>query len=226
MTTREYVKTFGVVIKQNDVGDADRSLTLLTEECGKIHIWVNGARRTRSRHLASSQLFCASNFVLYKGTNIYRINTSEIVEPFFNLRMDLDKLNFGFYLTELTNDGVQEGYDEKNKEILRLLLNSLHFISNTNKNPELVVHIFEIRFLSLIGFAPLLHEDSAEVGYGLIPLSQSAVKAVSHIVMSPLEKLFNFDVSDEVFAELRDFCGKYVGSQMGKEYITTPTGIW
>ena len=216
----DYIKTFGVVIKQNDVGDADRSLTILTEECGKIHVWVNGARRTRSKHLASSQLFCASNFVLYKGRNLYRVNTSEIVEPFFNLRTDLDKLNFGFYLTELTNDGVTEGYEEKDREILRLLLNCLHFISNTDKNPELTVHIFEIKFLSLIGFAPMLHKDSVEVGYGLIPLSENTIKVISHISGSPLEKLFNFDVSGEVLRELRGFCKKYIEKHMGKEYKT------
>lgn len=214
----EYIETLGVVIKQSDVGEADRSLTLLTEQCGKIHVWINGARRPRSKHIASSQLFCASRFVLFQGRDLYRVNSSEVVDAFFPLRTDLDKLSFSAYLAELTNDGVQEGYEEQDKEILRLLLNSLHFIANTDKDPELIVHIFEIKFMSLIGFAPILHEDSVEIGYGVIPLSPSAMKVIVHIVQSPLEQLFRFQVSEGVLQELADFCKSYVERHMGKEY--------
>ena len=214
----EYIKTFGLVIKQNDVGEADRSLTVLTEDCGKINVWVNGARRSRSRHVASSQLFCASHFVLFKGRGIYRINSSEVVEPFFNLRTDIDKLNYAAYLVELTNDGVQEGFEERSGDILKLLLNSLHFIANTEKHPELIVHIFEIRFMSLIGFAPLIHEKHIETAGGSISLSEGGLNAIKHILAAPPEKLFSFNLSQEVLNELRVFCKTHVEQSMGKEY--------
>jgi len=214
----DYIETLGVVIKQNDVGEADRALTILTEHCGKIHVWVNGARRARSKYLASSQLFCASKFMIYKFRDTYRINTSEVVEAFFNLRTNLDKLSYAAYLVELTNDGVQEEDNEHARDIMRLLLNTLHFISNTEKDSLLMVHIFEIRFLSLIGFRPMLLEGSAEAGFGICPLSEGAMKAVEHIVSSPLEKIFSFEVESDILKELDRFCKIYVENHMGKEY--------
>ena len=215
----EFVKTFGVVIKQNDVGDADRSLTLLTADCGKIHIWVNGARRVRSKHLAASQLFCASNLVLYKGRNTYRLNTSEIIEPFFNLRTDLDKLNCAAFLVELTNDGVQEGCEERVGEIMKLLLNSLHFIANTDKKAELITNIFGLKFMSLIGFELLFENDTGiNAGYGMVTLSNSVILAVKHILSAKPEKLFSFNLAEEALKELTGFCRRYIEFHMGKNY--------
>ena len=179
----EYIKTLGLVIKQHDVGEADRALVVLTKECGKINLWVNGARRAKSKNLATSQLFCASDFVVFKKLDTYKLKSSEVVEPFFNLRKDLDRLTFATYLVKLTNDGIQEGCEEGVSDIIKLLLNCLHFIANTDKNPELVVHIFEIRFLSIIGFEPHLNEDGmVEAGHGTMRLSESAQKAIQHIL--------------------------------------------
>ena len=214
----DFIKTFGVVIKQNDVGEADRSLTILTEDYGKVHIWVGGARRPRSKFVACSQLFCASHFVLYQTREAFRIHSGEVAESFFNLRTDLDKLERAAYLMKLTNDGVQEGITEGCKEILRLLLNSLHFIANTTKNPELIVHIFEIRFLSNLGFQPRITEEGVEVEQGAVALSENARKAILHIESAPMEQIFRFDVSPEVLAELDVFCNDFVQRCMGKHY--------
>ncbi len=214
----EYIKTFGVVIKQNNVGEADKTLTVLTKDIGKIHIWVNGARRPRSRYLAFSQLFCASNFILYKSRDSYRINSGEVVETFFDLRNDLDKLSRAAYIVELTNDGIPENMPEGCGEYMRLLLNTLHFISKTQRNQELLVHIFEIKFMSMMGFRPVLSDFGAEIASGKISLSKSAVMAVSHIINSDMEHVFRFDVSKEVLEELNAFCIKYISECMGKEY--------
>lgn len=214
----EYVKTFGVVIKQNDVGEADRALTILTEDYGKLHIWVGGARRPRSKFVACSQLFCASHFVLYHTRDTYRIQSGEVAESFFALRTDLDKLNRGAYLMMLANDGVPEGMEEGCKEILRLLLNSLHFIANTEKNPDLIVHIFEIRLLSCLGFRPLVTPEGVQVEQGTVALSEGARMAIAHITTTPLEQVFRFNVSPEVLKELGHFCKSYVEQCMGKAY--------
>ena len=147
-----YIKTLGVVIKQSDVGDADRVLTLFTESAGKIKVWAKGSRRPRSKLLASSQLFCASNFVIYKSKESLYVSSAEIIETFFNLRNDIEKLTYASYLLQLVNDAIQE--EQRAPDIQKLLLNSLHFIANTDRNPRLIVHIFELRFTVSLGFMP------------------------------------------------------------------------
>ena len=61
------LKTSGIVIKQVNYGEADRILTILTKDVGKIQVMARGVRRPRVPSLASTQLFCYSNFIFTKA---------------------------------------------------------------------------------------------------------------------------------------------------------------
>ena len=52
------VKTSGIIISENNLGDYDKMLTMLTPGLGKISCVAKGARRPRSALLAGTQ-FCA-----------------------------------------------------------------------------------------------------------------------------------------------------------------------
>jgi len=242
-----YIKTLGIVIKQSDVGEGDRILTLLTETAGKIRVWAKGARKPRSKLLASSQLFCASNFVIYRGRDSMYVSSAELVEPFFNLGQDMEKLTCASYLLQLVDDAIQE--EQKAPDVLRLLLNSLHFIANTDRNPRLLVHIFELRFTVSLGFMPsfavcsgcgrklpelvkdnmpsffyntdrelVLCGDCGTPAPGLMPLSPGTAMAIYHIITAPMEKIFSFNVDDKVLKELSAFCRFFVSRHLEREY--------
>ena len=85
-------KISGVVLKESNMGDFDKMLTILTPNFGKISCVAKGARRPRSALLAGSQIFCFGEYLMYKGTSTYHINSVEPIEVFYNIRTDLDKL--------------------------------------------------------------------------------------------------------------------------------------
>ena len=60
--------------------------------CGKISCVAKGARRPRSSLLAGTQVFCFGEYLMYKATQTYHINSVEPIEIFYNLRTDLNKL--------------------------------------------------------------------------------------------------------------------------------------
>ena len=80
------VKMNGIILAEHNLGDFDKMLTMLTPGSGKISCIAKGARRPKSTLLATTQMFCFGEYLMYKGTNTYHINSAEIIEVFYNLR--------------------------------------------------------------------------------------------------------------------------------------------
>ena len=143
------IKTKGVILRESNMGDYDKMLTMLTPDLGKIACSAKGARRPSSSMLAGTQVLSFGEYVLYKGQGgTYHINSCEPIEIFYNLRIDLDKLQYAAYVTKIIEDITNE--NDSSFNTLQLLLNTLYTISETDMDKELVLAIFKIRLLSLI----------------------------------------------------------------------------
>src|SRR5205807_2276546 len=59
-----------IVLHRLDYGDADRILTLLTREYGKLAAIAKGSRRSKARVGSSLDLFGRSRMMLAKGKNL------------------------------------------------------------------------------------------------------------------------------------------------------------
>ena len=59
------IKTSGIVIAENSLGDSDKILTILTPNMGKISCAAKGAKRPKSMLMASSQILCFGEYVFY-----------------------------------------------------------------------------------------------------------------------------------------------------------------
>ncbi len=87
--------------------------------------------------------------MLYKGNgDTYSINSAEPIEVFYNLRIDLDKLQYAAYIAKIVEDITNE--NESSYNILRLILNTIYQISETDMDKDLIVSIFKMRLLSQI----------------------------------------------------------------------------
>jgi DNA repair protein RecO (recombination protein O) len=126
------LKTDGIVIKKTDHSEADRSLILFTKNFGKININVSGIRKSKKRHLNGTDFLGVSNFIFYKKDEYYILSSFELVDTFFNLRQDLEKLNISFYFLEILNSILVE--NETRSKLYKLLLSSLKFLDK-NKEP-------------------------------------------------------------------------------------------
>lgn len=125
------LKTDGIVIKKVDHSEADRSLTLFTQNFGKININVKGLRKSKKKHLNGADLFGISNFIFYKKDEYYILSSFELNETFFNLRKNLEKLNISFHILEILNSILVE--NETRIDLYKLLLNSFRFLDKNNK---------------------------------------------------------------------------------------------
>jgi DNA repair protein RecO (recombination protein O) len=235
-----YLKTTGIVIKEVNTGEADKIVTIFSKTKGKISGSARGARRPKSRLVAGTQLLCYSEFVLFKGKDLYSINSSDVIEPFYDIRNDIERLTYAAHMTELINDVIQE--NQPATKVLQLFLNSLYLLSKTDRSPVQIVRVFELRLLSILGYAPSVggcvvctssQFDNMSFSFqkcgficksctmqdkSAVELSEGAAKALNYIVYSPLNSLFSFEVSDSVLNELGRISRRFIRDILEKDY--------
>ena len=214
-------------------------LTILTPNFGKISCVAKGARRPRSALLAGSQIFCFGEYLMYKGTNTYHINSVEPIEVFYNIRTDLDKLNVAVHINKIVQEVTGENQNCFN--IMQLLLNTLYVISETDKNLDLVLSIFKLRLLSILGFRPNVNEcvnckgkedliyfslrdngvkckNCGKQDKSSITISESTYNAIKYTITAPPKKLFSFSIKDESLEEFKLVTKLYFNEKLEKEY--------
>ena len=141
------IKTKGIILSESKMGDFDKMVTILTPS-GKIGCAAKGARRPKSLLMAGTQFFCFGEYLIFKSASSYNINSCDTIELFYNLRTDLDKLNYAVDICKIVESVTYE--NQNTYRILQLLLNTLYMISETDKNLELIASTFRIRLLCLL----------------------------------------------------------------------------
>ncbi len=84
------------------------------------------------------------------------MDEASTVEQFRGIRSDLEKLALGCYFAELC-ELLAEG-DCATPWLLSMILNALYALDRLAKDPKLIKPAFEMKLMSLAGFAPLIDE--------------------------------------------------------------------
>ncbi|MGE5631507.1 MAG: DNA repair protein RecO, partial [Caulobacteraceae bacterium] len=145
-------KTQGIVLKHTNLGEADKILTILTRNNGKIKAIAKGCRKPKSSLLSSSEVFVFSEFVLYRGTNFYHITQANTRETFYNIRKDLLKLSYATYFVELAETVSDE--DIPSERLFLLLAKALYYLS-TGEIPAGLLNLgYQLKLMDISGYRP------------------------------------------------------------------------
>lgn len=205
---QDYLLTTGMVLKVEPIGEYDRRVVILTTDRGKISAFAKGARRPNSKLMAATNPFCFGEFKIYPGRNSYTIVDIEITNYFEALRNDFEAAFFGMYFLEISDYYTRENNDEK--EMLKLLYQSLRALTAKGLEHKLVRSIFEIKSIVINGEFPGIP--------GQQEFLDSTLYTVDYIVNSKIEKLYTFTVKEEVLQELIRIARLYCKRCMDKEF--------
>lgn len=239
------IRTEGIVIKESFSGDNDKYITILTADYGTIEAFVKGAKRKGSKLYTSTELFCYSTFVLFFNRNKYYVNQADINSMFYNIRLNIERLSVASYFCQILYELKPD--KDVSQGILKLTLNSLHLLANTEKNYKIIKAAFELRVLSISGFSPdivacrecgefqndirfyisngtILCEKCANdstdeaVNIGFAKLTPGVLAALRHIVYCEPEKVFSFTLDDDNIKLLSEVCEAYLIWQTERNY--------
>ena len=104
MAERAYIVTKGVVLRETETKEADKILTLLTADRGKISVIARGVRRKSCKYAACAQQMVYSEWTLYQKGEWYYANEGATAELFNGLRTNLEALIPGLLLRGADRD--------------------------------------------------------------------------------------------------------------------------
>lgn len=194
-----FTEITGMVLKAEPIGEYDRRVVILTKEKGKISAFARGARKQTSRLLAATNPFSFGKFRLYAGRSSYNLTEADISNYFEGLRTDFEGAYYGMYFLEVMDYYTRENNEDK--EMLKLLYQSLRALMNEKLPNRLIRYIFEMKAMVLSGEFPGMPENG--------DYEESTRYAVHYIMSSSVEKLYTFTVTDTVLAQIAQIADDY-----------------
>lgn len=243
MASTPYIVTKGIVLRETETKEADKILTLLTHDRGKISVIARGVRRKGCKYAACAQPLVYSEWTLYQKGDWYYANEGTTVELFNGLRKDLDAMALGFYFAEMTEAVAAE--ETPAQEVLRHLLNGLYALSALHKPPNLVKAAFEIKLMCLAGYEPLAdscaycgcakpEQPLFDVVQGVLrcracgvsesslsmPLCQSSLAALRHVIYGDPKRLYSFQLGEDALRCLGSATEAFAAAQLERSFRT------
>ena len=233
--------TRALILRETKYKEADKILTVLTEDEGKLTVSARGVMRRGSRIAAACQLLTFSEMTLFENRGKWYVDEAQSAEQFLGLRTDIALLSLGTYFAELLEAVSDE--DSPNPEVLRLGLNSLFALSSGLYPPEHIKAVFELRLMCLSGYEPALDccpicgKDDMEAPvfstlggtvlcgkcrsgeYGeTFPLDGASLSAMRHIAGAESKKIFSFSLGEDAAKRLFAVCEAYAQAQLERRF--------
>lgn len=235
------INTEGLILKEQNIREKDKLVYILTRKNGLVRAFVHGAKSFKNKKNTATAMFCYSKISMHESGDAYIIDEAEPMETFFKLGTDIEKLSLAQYFSELCLTLVQEG--EQSEEYLRLMLNSLYFLSKGKRDNEQIKAITELRLMCIAGYMPNLiacdrcGEYETDTMYfdvergviycencvsptAMLPLEIGLIRAMRHIIFSEFDKIYNFSMPSDSLSDLTFVTERYILSRLQRNFNT------
>lgn len=152
-----------IVLRAQKLGEADRIITLLTREYGKVRAVAKGVRRTSSKFGARLEPFMHIDVQLNQGRNLDMITQVDTIGAYAKpICEDYSRYTVGGVMLE-TADRLVAAEHEPSVQQYWLLAGALRALAIGNKPNQLILDSYLLRAFAVAGYAPSF-EDCARCG--------------------------------------------------------------
>ena len=143
-----------VVLRTHKLGEADRIITLLTRDTGRVRAVAKGVRRTTSRFGSRLEPFTYVDLQLAEGRSLDVVTQAETLAPYgARIGSDYERYTAGTVMLETAERLVVEDKEPALQQFL-LLIGGLRTMASGERSPAAVLDSFLLRSLSVAGYAP------------------------------------------------------------------------
>jgi DNA repair protein RecO len=154
------LQTRGIILSRTDYGEADRIITVLTPDQGKLRLMAKGVRKPKSKLAGGIELFSVSDITFIRGRReIGTLISSRLSRHYGDIVKDIGRVQLGYELTKLINKATE---DEPEPEYFDTLEAALESLNDPNISQELIRAWFSAQLLRLGGHSPNLRTDTAD----------------------------------------------------------------
>lgn len=150
--------TRAAILSRTDYGEADRILTLLTPDFGKLTLLAKGVRRVKSKLAGGIELFSVSEITFIQGRgSMGTLVSTRLVKHYANIITDIERTMLGYdlikRLNKLTEDQPEEAY-------FTLLQHTFIALDDMTIPLPVIRLWFPAQYLQIGGHAPNLQTDT------------------------------------------------------------------
>ena len=224
--------TNGLIIKEQNIGEKDKLVTILTDTHGVVKAFARGAKDIKSPKCAATGLLSYSKLTLHKGKDSYIVGDAKSLRIFSGLRTSIENMYCAQYFCELAAYLCPK--EQEADEQLRLVLNALYLLSENKRDMHVVKPCVELRLMCLSGYMPdimmcrecgeyekesvfflprsgqLVCRDCyerLELGDYRVALNTASLRALRHCCYADGDKLVNFILPEKDLKTL-NFCSE------------------
>ncbi len=147
-------KIEGIVVKQKSFLDEQKFLTILTANRGLIYARLKIGGQINRTVFSNVNVLGYYEFNIFEGSFGCVVDAVDSIELFFNLRFDPKKLALAQYFCELIV--MLTPPTQVSKQHLKLILNSIWFLTHDKHYFKIIKSVFELRLISISGYRPNL----------------------------------------------------------------------
>ncbi len=212
------IVTSGIVLGRLNFGEADRIITIITPDQGKLRLMAKGVRRQKSKMAGGIELLSINDITFIPGRkDIGTLVSSRLTTHFGDIVKNLDRTTLAYEILKKTNDATEDEcesafYDTAQAALEALNQNVLH--------RESIECWFLLQLLKLAGHEPNAYttpsgqklesgqqfsfdaEAMAFVQSESGTFADQHIKALRLLLNQPLEKLANIQNLDQLCRQL------------------------
>lgn len=152
--------TRGIILSRTDFGEADRILTVLTPDYGKLRLMARGVRKVKSKLAGGIELFSTSDLVFIRGKgDIGTLVSSRLDKHYGRIVETLERTMLGYELIKQLNRVTE---DEPEPAYFVLLEQAFEALDSADIEVDLIKFWFAAQLLTIAGHSPNLQTDDHE----------------------------------------------------------------
>ncbi|GAA4114389.1 DNA repair protein RecO [Nocardioides fonticola] len=143
-----------IVLRTHKLGEADRIITLLTRQHGRVRAVAKGVRRTTSKFGSRLEPFTHVDLQLADGRNLDTVTQAETLTPFHaGIGLDYERYTAGTVMLETAERLASEEREPALQQFL-LLVGGLRALVAGEKPAGAILDSYLLRSLAVAGYAP------------------------------------------------------------------------
>lgn len=148
------LQTRGIILKRTDYGEADRIVTALTPDHGKLRLMARGVRKPKAKLAGGIELFSVSSLSFIRGKgDIGTLISARLDRHYGRIINDIARVQAGYDLLKVVDKATE---DEPEEDYFELMEQALQALDDPDIDLDLIRAWFGARLLRLAGHSPNL----------------------------------------------------------------------
>lgn len=149
----------GIILRRIEYGEADRIITMLTSDYGKVRLMAKGVRKQKSKLAGGIELFSVSEIHFIKGRgDIDTLVSTRMLRNYGTIVKDLSRTDVAYLFLRAIDRLVEDG---TGSEYFDVLDESLAAVNDIGLSVALAEASFWMRVLQRLGAAPDFGRDTS-----------------------------------------------------------------